>query len=352
MISIKKFLDSNEPGRPTVEPKANEDPAATLECYRSALLAIGRVALQISPGLGVDLDTNLRGLEHRLSVGYSLDSLKRTESQVEVQLNEWGTRTSEHFKAQADEVKELLLALAKTAESVGNRDQGYASKFSGLTSRLEKIADLSDLKQIRSSIVEQVTELKSSVDQMTRENQQLVAQLRAEVSIYETRLRSVETLALKDQLTSVANRRSIEERIQWNIENHQEFSIAMIDLNRFKEVNDTHGHLAGDDLLKQFAAELQLNTRSGDLVGRWGGDEFVVVLSGDLEGANAHIARVRQWVFGKYTLLGPGKNSVVLQVDAGIGAAEWRRGKSIQQLIAEADAGMYLDKKGARLKAS
>jgi diguanylate cyclase len=334
------------------EPETDSLSAATVECYRAALLAVGKAAVQVSPGFGEDLETNLRSLERRLSVGYTEESVRRTEQQVEGQLDEWGTRTSAHFKGQADEVKELLVALAKTAESAVSRDQGYSNKFSDLTGRLEKIANLDDLTQIRSSLVVQVGELKTTVEQMTRDNRQLVAQLRAEVSTYETRLKSVERLALKDQLTKVANRRSIEERIQWNIENSLPFCVAMLDLNHFKQVNDSYGHTAGDDLLKQFATELQLNTRAGDLVGRWGGDEFIVILSCDLEAAKVHIERIQKWVFGKYSVRAADERSITIQVDASIGAAEWHRGKTALQLIAEADEDMYLDKKLRRRKAS
>jgi diguanylate cyclase (GGDEF)-like protein len=350
MISLKKYLDLDRSGLTTVEPETNELSAATMDSFRAVLLAIGKCAVQVAPGLGVDLETSLRGFERRLSVNYSPDSVKKTEKQVEVQLQEWGARTSEHFRARADEVKELLMALAKTAESVGSRDQGYSNRFKDLTGRIAKIADLDDLTQIRSSLVARVTELKGSVDQMTRENQELVSTLRTEISIYETRLKSAEMLALKDELTGLANRRSVEERIQWNIAKSHEFCVVLLDLNRFKEVNDEHGHLAGDDLLKQFGMELQLNTRTGDLVGRWGGDEFLVVLSCGVQAAKAHIQRIRDWVFGKYTIRGGGSESLVIQVDAAIGAADWHTGETMEQLIAQADSAMYLDKKLARQK--
>jgi diguanylate cyclase (GGDEF)-like protein len=350
MISIKRYLDAK--GSEQSTPEADAVSAVVIECFRAALLATGKAALQVSSGAGEDLLQSLSGLERRLSVGYTAQSVQTTEKQFEALLSEWGTATSSHFDAQAKEVKELLVTLAKTAESVASRDECYSGKFGGLTSQLEKIANLNDLTLIRSSIVEQVGGLKATVNQMTQESRQLVARLQAEVSTYETRLRSVEQIALKDQLTQIANRRSVEHRIQYNIDNSLPFCLAMFDLNRFKQVNDMHGHQAGDDLLKQFSAELQIHTRSGDLVGRWGGDEFVVVLSCDVQAAKAHVERTRKWVFGKYTIRGAKEGSIAVEMDASIGVAEWQKGTTAEQLIAEADAEMYRDKKHSRHKAS
>ena len=270
MISIKKYLDQKTP-EPVAETTLPEGlDLSAMECYRAALACIGENAARILAGPGVDLESNLSGLARRLAANPTVDSLKQTESQVEVLLEEWGGRTADHFKGKADEVRELLITLAKTAESVSNKDRGSSNQFKELIGRIERIADLDDLTTMRYSIVERVTELKNGVTQMAKDSQQLVAQLKAQVSIYETRLKSVEHLAYRDDLTLVANRRSVEDRLRCNIASGQPFSVIMLDLNHFKQVNDQYGHAAGDDLLKQFAKELQLNTRSGDLVGPLG----------------------------------------------------------------------------------
>jgi diguanylate cyclase (GGDEF)-like protein len=351
MISLKKYLDMDAQELITADCAGDQlDPAVT-ECYRSALASMGKNASRVCPGLGIDLEANLRGVGRRLSVDATPKALDRTKSQVDVLLDEWGKRASEHFKGKADEVKELLIALAKAAESVGNRDQGYSHKFNSLIGNLERIADLEDVTEIRSSIVKRASELKQSVDQMARESQELVAGLRSEVSIYETRLRSAEHLIFKDELTLVANRRSIEERMRGNIESGQPFCVVMLDLNHFKQVNDRYGHLAGDDLLKQFARELQLNTRSADMVGRWGGDEFVLVLACDGAGAQLHIDRIHDWVFGRYLIqTGTSKKPVEVRLDASIGVADWHPGESIEEVIENADRAMYRDKQASRVK--
>src|SRR5271166_3964333 len=346
MISLKKYLDTDA-GQPYIsEPDPSELLAAALKSYRSALLAMGKSGARACPVVGSDLRQNLARLESRLSCDLTPFLVQETETQVEEHLQKWGSHTEEYFKAKANDVKELLIVLARTAESLGERDQRYANQFSQFTSRLQAIADLEDLTQVRASLVQRATELKTYVDQMEADSHQSIAQLRAEVSTYETKLKAAEELALRDSLTGLANRRNVEERIERRVANQKMFCVVILDLNRFKLVNDRYGHLAGDSLLKQFSGELRANLRSTDLVGRWSGDEFIALLDCDLETAKAQIARMRQWVFGEYTLqLSPDAGKAKVTVDAAVGVAECKPGDTIQAVIERADAAMYKEKK-------
>jgi diguanylate cyclase (GGDEF)-like protein len=346
MISLKKYLDMDAPAPRPAEPESNELQSATLEAYRSALRAMARSGFRACPAVGSELQQNLASLQNGLSGNVTPALVKETEKRAEEQLQEWGERTSEHFKAKANEVKELLIVLARTAESVGERDQRYASQFSQFTTRLQTIANLDDLSQIRASLVKGANELKTYVDQMALDSHQSVTQLRTEMSTYETKLKAAEELALRDELTGLANRRNVEERLEWRIEHQQGFCVIVLDLNHFKEVNDSYGHLAGDSLLKQFAQELRSNLRSSDIAGRWGGDEFIVVLDCDLNGAKSQIERMRKWILGAYTIqLGEGRGELKVDVDASIGMAQWQPGETIQQVVERADAAMYKEKR-------
>ena len=117
----------------------------------------------------------------------------------------------------------------------------------------------------------------------------------------------------------------------------------MLDLNGFKQVNDTYGHEAGDDLLKQFSTELRSASRATDAVGRWGGDEFLVVLDGNLTEAQSHVERMRKWVFGSYTLQA-GTEGPKVEMDAAIGLVEWRADEGLKEVLARADTLMYKQK--------
>lgn len=349
MISIKKYLDNEAPCLGSAEFAPYELLSTTLECYRSVLLAIGSSAVQGSSSLGESLKISLQELERRLADDPTSASVSQIEKQAEALLHEWGGRTAKHSKTAADEVKTLLIAIANAAQSLGDRDQRYSCQFKDLTVHLENIGTLDDLTQIRASLVTRVNELKESVDQMAYDSQQLVTQLRAEVSSYETRLQTAEHLVLKDALTCAASRHSAEERIHWSIANKEKFCVVMLDLNRFKQINDTYGHQAGDEVLKQFAMRLQLNTRSSDLVSRWGGDEFLVLLACTADEGRMHIQRIQKSVLGKYSILGgTGKNPVIVRVDASVGLAEWLDGQSMQELIAQADTAMYKNKRQSR----
>ena len=353
MISLKKYLDMENAIPDSPEAESSELFVAILKSYRSALQAMGRSGTRACPGVGSDLEQALAKLEPGLSGELTPALVIKTEARVEELLLQWGGRSEEYFKAKAKEVKELLIVLAHTAQSLGDRDQRYNSQFSEFTTRLRTIANLEDLSEIRTSLFQGATELKSYVDRMAEDSKNSVAQLRAEVSTYETRLRAVEELALRDSLTGLANRHNIEERIQGRISNRQTFCIVSIDLNGLKQVNDTHGHPAGDNLLKQFSQELRSNLGSSGMAGRWGGDEFIVILDCDSSASVALVERIRKWVFGDYTLqCSTGKPEVKVRVEASIGVVQWRPGESLQQVIERADAAMYQEKKASKKRAA
>jgi diguanylate cyclase (GGDEF)-like protein len=346
LISLKRYRDMKVDETGSNQPGENEQLSAIRECYRSALLAMGKSATQACPGVVSDLQQQLADLGKQLSSDLTPARVRKTEERVEKQLEQWGGQSAEYFKAKAHEIKELLIVLARTAQSLGDRDQRYVNQFTQFTSRLQTIANLEDLTQVRASLVQGASELKTYVDRMVQDSRESVAQLRSEVSTYETKLKAAEELALRDSLTGLANRRNAEERIEWRIAHQQVFCVMMIDLNRFKQINDTYGHPAGDSLLKQFSQELRSNLRSSDIAGRWGGDEFVVVLDCDLAGANCQVERMRKWVIGEYTVQpSAGVRDVKIPLDASIGVAQWQKGETMERLIERADTAMYEEKR-------
>jgi diguanylate cyclase len=350
LISLKKYLDQEDAPLHAAG-AATGDGENTLEYYRGVLLAVGENAAQGCPAVGADLAAGLQALERGLAVQASPVLLERTHQQVKARLREWSARTADHLNAATGQMKEMLILMAGTAEGMADQSQERSAGFGTLTAHLEKIATLDDLTEVRSSLLEGIVELRGQVEEMKQDSRRLIDELRSEVSKCESRIRLIETLVLKDELTGIASRRSVEDRLQLCLALEQTFCIVMLDLNGFKQVNDAYGHLAGDDLLRQFALELQSNTRIGDMVGRWGGDEFVVLLAGNLEAANEYVQRLRKWVFGPYKLRNKGKAEQMLHMDAAVGVAEWSGGLSAQELVAQADAAMYLDKNSSRASA-
>ena len=145
----------------------------------------------------------------------------------------------------------------------------------------------------------------------------------------------------RDPLTGLANRDALWTRALVDGAGRRSRSVALlfIDLDGFKQVNDTWGHTAGDRVLQTVAARLADNVRPADLVVRWGGDEFVVLVLGmirrrDLERLSRRIARAIQ-----QPLIVQGRE---LSLKASIGIAQGKLPeRSIEDLIAEADLAMY-----------
>ena len=144
-----------------------------------------------------------------------------------------------------------------------------------------------------------------------------------------------------DWLTGVLNRRGI--ALEFMERAGSSGSVIMFDVDDMKQVNDTLGHRAGDDLLKAVAGRVRSCTQSKDAVGRWGGDEFVVLTDATLGQARMIADRIRRVVCTQ-----PIRTSVGL-IDAklSIGFADFGPGDDIDQALVNADAGMYREKRAS-----
>jgi diguanylate cyclase (GGDEF)-like protein len=351
MISLKKYLDLPS-GSEAI--KAAEEPdllKVAIEEYGATLEAVGNCCAKACPVTVHALNQELVKIRCGLSVSMESAKLAEAATRAREQLDEWGRATMRHYHEKADEVKELLLTMARAAQSVSARDARCAGQMNEMTDRLSAIASLEDLTEIRVSIKRSARELKTSIERMTAEGKATLDALREQVSTYQTKLDVAEAIASRDALTGLSSRMYVESQIEQRIAAGAAFCVALIDIDGFKRTNDRHGHLMGDELLKQFGAELKLACRAMDVIGRWGGDEFLLIFDCGLTEGQARAERLRKWICGSYTLEGK-QGEIKLQVQASIGLAVHGNEETMNELLERADAAMYAEKELARHKKS
>ena len=339
MISLKKHIELH-PGQLL---------DTTLTAYRESLETMGRCGAQACPALGPGLQDRLEKLRAKLASDVNEEVVAQAGKNVCEDLENWGGQVSEYYKKKAAEAREIMVTLAETAEVIAERDSRYAGQFGDLTGTLKAVANLDDLSQIRQSILLSASKLSSFVERLTKENEQSVRHLRSELSTFQSRLEEAERLASQDTLTGLSNRRYTESQIQIRIAKERPFCVLVLDLNGFKRVNDRYGHIVGDDLLRQFAARLRSALRSSDIIGRWGGDEFVVVLDCEAAQASARVVSIHKKLAGGYPIAG--RKGILGTLTAAIGLASWHSGDTLTGLFERADEAMYQQKRDARRNA-
>ncbi len=179
----------------------------------------------------------------------------------------------------------------------------------------------------------------------------LAASLHRRLNVAEARILE---MAVTDDLTGLHNRRYTGQRLQEELARSKRHgrrcSCVLLDIDLFKHVNDTHGHAAGDAVLRGLAAATHLALRESDLLGRWGGEEFLAVLpETDREGARAIAERLRQAIEAMRVDY-QGKQ---LSVTASLGVADALPGqdpdaRDAERLVARADEALYRAKTGGR----
>ncbi len=165
-------------------------------------------------------------------------------------------------------------------------------------------------------------------------------------NLVKERTLELENISVTDKLTNLYNRRKIDETLTYEIERAQRsnssFSLIILDIDKFKDVNDTYGHKTGDYVLQEIAKLLTLNVRKIDMLGRWGGEEFLIV---DSESHNEKVVgfaeKIRKVIEG-HAFAKVGK------ITCSFGVAHYRERDNESSVLIRADEALYAAKESGR----
>jgi diguanylate cyclase (GGDEF)-like protein/PAS domain S-box-containing protein len=159
-------------------------------------------------------------------------------------------------------------------------------------------------------------------------------------------LEKMEKLSTTDKLTGLYNRYKIEDILEKEISRAKRykgcFGLLMLDIDFFKDVNDKYGHIQGDKVLKEFSKVLSIYTRESDSVGRWGGEEFLVIIPESSEEDILGFANRIRSSIEKHPF------DIVGKITVSIGSALYQKGSDIENMISRADSALYISKNNGR----
>ncbi|MFC5459043.1 GGDEF domain-containing protein [Massilia niabensis] len=188
-----------------------------------------------------------------------------------------------------------------------------------------------------------------AISQLSGQLMDMRTRLKTQKIALEGALAHIKEMAARDELTGLPNRRRMMTLLQEHATRHARggprFFVCIIDLDHFKHINDTYGHAAGDAVLRSFAAQAQVVLRTTDIIGRWGGEEFLVLLQETPPGEPMlGVARLRESL--SVTPASPGLPDVRVRFSAGF--ARYEENEPIDQAIERADRALYAAKSAGR----
>jgi diguanylate cyclase len=173
-----------------------------------------------------------------------------------------------------------------------------------------------------------------------------------EIKDLRKKLNKVTAEALSDPLTGLANRKgfskAFEKALTLSKETLASISLLMVDIDHFKKVNDTHGHLIGDKVIKFIADTLTLQIKGQDTASRFGGEEYLILLPNTpLRGAKTLAETIRHKIEKAHIRRSNTQESIG-QITVSIGVANLQSHESLDSLIERTDAALYLSKQNGR----
>lgn len=334
------------PPRAVAEPRRGESPTS-LSSYVDRLMAmLSSLAPDADDADTAEFRRQIQDYRHAVANPSREADLPRVIESCVATCQTYFRVSQKYHRDREDEFKEIIAILRDAATITIGHASEFHLRMLQSSERFGRLAQLDDMREIKSQLLAEVAALRETVDEKQRRDERAYAQLNDRVEALQNRLTQVEAEAALDPLTRVANRHGFQRTLTRMLEQarakHMPLSLAMIDVDDFKAINDTHGHPIGDRVLLCTAQWLTKGLRQTDYIARYGGEEFAVLLGSS---SIPQIEdRLRQLVAAianssyEYELLGE-KEQVSFTVSCGL--TELQVGDTEESLVQRADDALY-----------
>ncbi len=246
-----------------------------------------------------------------------------------------------------NEMTELMADVASSLRDVDDDTRRFGDQLDKVVEDMQRCSRLDELRKLLRSLVEETRNIRRST-QLLHEHLDAKSQ---EIALLQEELDLERKRASTDPLTGLANRRTFTEALARYAESGpapDTLALLMIDIDHFKNLNDTHGHLIGDRVIRFLAQVLKQHTKGGDLAARYGGEEFVVLLPDTgLKGATVVAEKIRT-AMADARLVRSDNQRPLGHITVSIGVATCQPGEDPLELINRADQALYQAKQAGR----
>jgi diguanylate cyclase len=309
-------------------------------CYLAALQAVQENAVEITPDATSDFRQRIGILHRELSGGSDLGSFESSREALKEALQDYRQRSDKTLAQKDEDLRAIITALATAAETLSEHNDTHSATLKDFAAQFQSVARGPDLARMRTDLTRHVAEFRVAAQSMWHESQLSISEMQVQLRDFQKRLEHAECRATIDALTGVLNRGEGELRLRKAIESGRPVSILLIDLDGFKTVNDRWGHTAGDQVLKTFALTLSHDVRASESVSRWGGDEFLLMMTGNEQAARQRAAKLREKLRIRHRVVVLGK-VVDVEISASVGVAQALVGETMEDLLTRADMQLY-----------
>lgn len=319
-------------------------------CLRVLCYLIKDFSFDLDEVQAEDFKQRMDDLVNQISTAESPKAMRKAFDSGKESIIAFITKEKQYLTERESELKGIIDLLKNNIQGLVGQSQTFNTELYEQNMRMGRLAQLDDIRRLKESLQAELAKMQKTIQDKQSNDTKRLEVLMREVEVLRSSIQDYKGAAMTDPLTKAANRLAFDTHIRSCVEqgemHHQRFALLVCDIDDFREFNTRFGHQIGDIVLQLFVAKCKSILRNVDMVARYGGDEFAIVLPRvNLKQAQRIASRICEAVAGNRYVHNTTSGKLEFNFSVSIGVSEMHRFDTVQAVIDRADKSLYAAKK-------